>query len=205
MIVPEREMNKLEQNLFISCCKGLYPFLAGSVLLASGLQAATLKQTIIPETGERIVEIQVKKAVAALNPTKGSHAAGMVYFTDVEEGVQIVADVEGLSPGKHGFHIHEYGDCSSPDAASAGGHFNPTYKKHGGPDSAERHVGDLGNLVADERGVAHYDRIDSVISLNGSYSIVGKALVVHANADDFKTQPKGNSGGGVTCGIISEK
>lgn len=149
--------------------------------------------------------MRVKKVVAGLNPTKGNTAGGIVTFTEVEGGVRIVADVEGLSPGKHGFHIHEFGDISAPDAASAGGHFNPTKKKHGGPDFLERHVGDLGNIVANEQGYARYDRVDPIIELNGPNSIVGRSVIVHASADDYKTQPAGNSGGRVCCGVISER
>lgn len=144
----------------------------------------------------------VTKAVALLSPTKGNKAQGTVTFTAVEGGVRIVAEVENLEPGKHGFHIHEYGDCSSGDGMSAGGHFNPTGKKHGAPDSFERHAGDLGNIVADEKGRAKYDRIDKDITLNGPNTIVGRSIIVHANEDDFKTQPTGNAGGRVACGVI---
>lgn len=147
-------------------------------------------------------ETRVKRAIVALNPTRGNTATGIAHFIEVEGGVRIVATLDNLSPGKHGFHIHEFGDCSAPDASSAGGHFNPTHQKHGGPDHFERHVGDLGNIVANERSRARYDRVDSVISLNGSNSIIGKSLVVHAKADDFTTQPTGDSGGRVACGII---
>lgn len=142
------------------------------------------------------------KAIAGLSATKEGQVRGIVTFTVVDNGVEIVADIEGLTPGKHGFHIHEHGDCSTPDASSAGGHFNPTNKKHGSPDSEERHVGDLGNIEADEHGIAHYERIDSVITLNGVNSIIGRGVIVHEKADDFKTQPTGDSGARVACGVI---
>jgi superoxide dismutase, Cu-Zn family len=157
---------------------------------------------------EEIVQAQTvpirhsKRAVAALNPTKGNDANGVVTFEAVEGGVKIVAKIEGLTPGKHGFHIHEFGDCSAPDGASAGGHFNPTHKKHGGPDHLERHAGDLGNIVADEKGHGEYERVDSVITLSGPDTIIGRSVVIHSNADDFVTQPTGNAGGRVACGII---
>src|SRR6476659_8573922 len=89
------------------------------------------------------------KAIAVLHAASGSNVAGTVTFTKTSDGVDIVADVSGLTPGKHGFHIHEFGDCSAPDATSAGGHFNPMHKAHGPPDAAEHHAGDLGNLEAD--------------------------------------------------------
>ena len=116
--------------------------------------------------------------------------------------MRVVADIEGLTPGDHGFHVHEFGDCSAPDGTSAGAHFNPTKKPHGAPDNAERHVGDLGNITADESGKAHYDRIDTVIELNGENTIVGRSVIVHAKADDFVSQPAGNAGSRIACGVI---
>lgn len=142
------------------------------------------------------------KAVALLSPTKGNRAQGVVTFTALDGAVRIVADVDYLEPGPHALHIHEYGDCSAADGASIGGHFNPTGKRHGGPDYLERHVGDLGNIVADEKGHAHYERVDKVIKLSGPHTIKGHAIAIHANRDDFKTQPSGNAGGIVACGVI---
>jgi Cu-Zn family superoxide dismutase len=144
----------------------------------------------------------VTKAVAVLSPTQGNAVAGEVTFTKVDGGVKIVADVTGLTPGLHGFHIHEFGDCSAPDGASAGGHFNPHHMQHGGPDAEMRHAGDFGTLEADATGKAHYERVDTVISLEGADSIVGHAVIVHAKADDLKTQPTGNAGARVACGAI---
>lgn len=141
-------------------------------------------------------------ARAIINPTKNNRVQGVVTFTKVEDGVLIVADIENLEPGKHGFHIHEFGDCSAPDGSSAGGHFNPKNTKHGAPDAIERHAGDLGNLAADERGRAHYRRVDKVITLEGESTIIGRSVIIHANEDDFKTQPTGNAGGRVGCGVI---
>jgi Cu-Zn family superoxide dismutase len=142
------------------------------------------------------------KAVANLSPTKGNSVSGTVIFTKVEGGVKIVADVTGLTPGQHGFHIHEFGDCSAPDATSAGGHFNPHHTQHGSPDAAARHAGDFGNLEADASGKAHYERVDTTISLDGADSIVGHGVIVHEKADDLKTQPTGNAGARVACGVI---
>lgn len=143
-----------------------------------------------------------QKAKAILKPTKNSQVHGVVLFSALADGVKIVADVDGLTPGNHGFHIHEKGDCSAADGSSAGGHFNPDNKKHGAPDSAIRHVGDLGNLEADETGHAHYERIDTVIALDGPHSIIGRSIIVHTDPDDFTTQPTGNSGPRVACGLI---
>ncbi len=145
---------------------------------------------------------EVKKAIAVLHPASGSQVMGTVTFTKTDDAVQVVADVTGLTPGQHGFHIHEFGDCSATDATSAGGHFNPTHKPHGAPDAAERHVGDLGNLEADASGKAHLEWKDKVMKLTGEDSIVGHAMIVHQKADDLKTQPTGNAGGRVACGVI---
>jgi len=167
------------------------------------LKAARIAKAEIAEAQPAIRPIA--RAVAALNPTTGNQANGIVHFTAVKGGIRIVAKMQGLTPGKHGFHIHEFGDCSAPDASSAGGHFNPTHQQHGGPDHLERHAGDLGNIVADQYGIAHYDRIDTVITLNGPNSIIGKSLIVHSNPDDYTTQPTGNAGGRIACGIIAER
>jgi superoxide dismutase, Cu-Zn family len=145
---------------------------------------------------------EIQKAVCVLHPTEGNNVSGLVTFMQTGDGVMIVADVEGLTQGKHGFHIHQYGDCSAPDGTSTGGHFNPTNKMHGSPEAEERHVGDLGNLIADDNGKAHYERLDKVISLNGKNSIIGRGIIVHAGEDDFVTQPTGNAGARVADGVI---
>ncbi len=143
----------------------------------------------------------VQKAIAKIKSFKGDQIKGIVTFTRVPEGIKIVADVKGLTPGKHGFHVHEFGDCSE-EGAAVGSHFNPDNSKHGGPDSTERHVGDLGNLVADENGYAHYEIIDKIISFEGENSIIGHSIIVHADPDDYTTQPAGASGKKIACGII---
>jgi Cu-Zn family superoxide dismutase len=143
------------------------------------------------------------RAVATLSPTKDSKVAGEVTFTKVDAGgVKVTAHITGLTPGAHGFHIHEFGDCSAPDATSAGGHFNPTAHKHASPKDADRHEGDLGNVEAQADGTANLDVTDATLSLDGAGSILGRGVIVHANADDFKTQPTGNAGGRIACGVI---
>lgn len=145
---------------------------------------------------------KVMTAVAHLRPVKGNNVHGIVTFTKVANGVKVVADVDGLTPGKHGFHIHEHGDCGGEDASAAGAHYNPDHSEHGGPDSRVRHVGDLGNLIADENGHAHYQRVDKVITLEGEQSIVGRSVIVHSDVDDYTTQPAGASGSKISCGVI---
>ena len=145
---------------------------------------------------------EVTKAAAQLEPKSGSQVTGLVTFTKVGDEIQVVADIQNLKPGKHGFHIHEKGDCSAADAASAGGHFNPTQKHHGGPTTAEHHAGDLGNIEADASGKAHLDW-KGKLSLSGKDSIIGKSVVVHEKEDDLKTDPAGNSGARIACGAIN--
>lgn len=144
----------------------------------------------------------ITKAVAKVSPTTGNQVTGLVTFEVTDKGVLIIADFEGLKPGAHGFHVHEKGDCSAHDASSAGGHFNPTNKKHGGPDDPDRHVGDFGNVVADVTGKAHYERVDTLVKLDGPESIIDKSIVIHADPDDFTSQPSGNSGARIGCGLI---
>jgi len=144
----------------------------------------------------------VTAVVAVLVPTQGNDVRGTVKFTKVAGGVRVVADITGLKPGEHGFHIHEFGDASSADGMAAGGHFNPAAAAHGAPTAAVRHAGDLGNIKADASGRATLDQVDPKLSLEGAASIVGRAVVVHANPDDLATQPTGNAGGRVAVGVI---
>ena len=143
------------------------------------------------------------KAVAVLHPTDGNKVSGTVTFTEVADGVQVHAEIAGLAPGNHGFHVHEFGDCTAADDSSAGGHFNPTNQPHAGPDVDARHVGDMGNIEADASGAAKLDYLDHSMSLaNDDRSIIGRSVVVHAKADDLKSQPAGDSGARVACGVI---
>lgn len=141
-------------------------------------------------------------AVCVLNPTAGNQAHGVVTFVKQANGIKIVADIEGLAPGDHGFHVHEFGDCRAADAASAGGHFNPDNKPHGGPTDSQRHVGDLGKVTAGPDGKAHLESLDPLIAFTGPHSILGRGMILHAQTDDFKTQPTGNAGPRVACGVI---
>jgi len=145
---------------------------------------------------------EVSKATAQLESKSGSQVTGTVTFTKVGDEVQVVADIQNLKPGKHGFHIHEKGDCSAADAASAGAHFNPTMKHHGGPANLEHHTGDLGNIEADASGKAHLDW-KGKLSFSGKDSIIGRSVVVHEKEDDLKTDPSGNSGARIACGTIN--
>ena len=141
-------------------------------------------------------------AAAVLMPTKGHTVSGVVAFYKVSHGVRIIADISELSPGAHGIHIHEFGDCRAGDASSAGGHFNPSGNLHGAPDAEDRHAGDLGNIVADESGAATLDIVVPSLSLEGEHAIIGRSVIVHAHEDDGTTQPSGGAGARLACGTI---
>lgn len=147
-------------------------------------------------------EVHVTKAVCVLSPTKGHDVRGIITFTETPEGVKIDAEVFNLTPGKHGFHVHEFGDLSAEDGMATGGHYNPDHVDHAGPDSEHRHAGDLGNLEADATGYAKYTRLDKELQMNGGESVVGRSIIVHVGEDDLKSQPTGNAGARVAQGVI---
>lgn len=143
------------------------------------------------------------RAEARLDARSGSTVAGTVSIAQTGDKLRIDARVSGLTPGEHGFHVHESGDCSGADASSAKGHFNPAGKPHGHHDGSERHAGDLPNLVADLSGNATFAAEVGMLSLGSdANSIVGRSFVIHADPDDYKSQPAGNSGKRVACGTI---
>ncbi|MDW8469151.1 MAG: superoxide dismutase family protein [Burkholderiales bacterium] len=144
------------------------------------------------------------RATAGIAPLKGHKAFGEATFEQVGDKVRVVVFAQGLTPDReHGFHIHEKGDCSSDDGMSAGGHFNPFGKPHGHHASPERHAGDLPNLKAGKDGRAKLDILMDTITLRpGPANIVGRALIIHADPDDYKTQPTGASGARIACGVI---
>jgi Cu-Zn family superoxide dismutase len=146
-------------------------------------------------------EATITKAVAVLFPTKGSEVKGRVTFTRDGRKVHVHAEISGLTPGDHGFHIHEFGVWSE-DGMASGGHFNPTKSPHAGHESTKRHVGDLGNVTANASGNVTLDLDDSHMTFAGTNSIIGRGLVVHEKADDLKTQPTGNAGGRLAVGVI---
>ena len=144
------------------------------------------------------------QATAALAPTKGSTVKGTVTFEQRGDKVRVTASVSGLRPnGEFGFHVHEAGDCSSGDGMSTKGHFNPYGKAHSMHSSAERHAGDLPSLKSDASGNAHLSVDLDIITVSpGPASVVGRGLIVHAQPDDFKTQPTGNAGARSACAVI---
>lgn len=144
----------------------------------------------------------VEDAEVKIAPLGTSKVEGDLDFEAVDGGVKITGKITGLTPGDHGIHVHEFGNCNSPDGKSAGEHFNPTKSPHGGPNDAAKHPGDMGNITADKDGVAKIDVTVKGMMLTGPNSIVGKSVVVHEKKDDLKTQPSGDSGARLGCGVI---
>jgi len=144
------------------------------------------------------------KATATLEPTKGNNVKGTVDFVQRGDKVRVSARVSGLRPNSEvGFHIHEVGDCGSGDGMSTRGHFNPQGKQHAAHTSANRHAGDLPMLKADGSGNASLSvDLDIITVAPGPASVVGRGLIVHVQADDFKTQPTGNAGARSACAVI---
>jgi Cu-Zn family superoxide dismutase len=179
-------------------------FLTGSALCcgsASFVRAADAHQH--GEAAHAQAWASVKQAVAVLHSSSGSKVSGQVRFTQEGNAVKITALLEGLTPGqKHAMHIHEFGDCSAPDATSAGSHYNPEKHPHGLPEANQRHAGDLGNVQADAQGKAKYEISVNNMTIAGTKNpIIGRAVIVHAKPDDG-SQPVGNAGGRIACGVI---
>ncbi|KAI3823798.1 hypothetical protein L1987_05240 [Smallanthus sonchifolius] len=147
------------------------------------------------------------KAVAVLSSSEG--VSGTIFFNQEAEDAPttVTGDLSGLKPGPHGFHVHALGDTTN-GCMSTGPHYNPHGKEHGAPDDEIRHAGDLGNVTVGEDGTAKFTVVDKQIPLIGAQSIIGRAVVVHADADDLGkgghelSKSTGNAGGRVACGII---
>ena len=166
--------------------------LVPALVLSTGAGAGEKKAT-----GAREI-----KAIAVLHPRSGSKVHGVIHFVQKGDKVRITGEIEGLEPGEHGFHVHEFGDCSDAKAMNAGGHFNPDKKMHGGPHAEDRHVGDLGNVKADDSGKAVVNISDTMVRLAGKHSVIGRSVVVHEKRDDLKSQPAGDAGARFGCGVI---
>lgn len=143
------------------------------------------------------------RANAGIEPTKGSKTFGEATFEQMGDKVKVVIFVQGLKPGQdHGLHIHEGGACG-PDGMAAGGHFNPHGKAHSRHTDANRHAGDLPSLKANKAGRARVEvDLDGIAVGSGAGNVIGRTVIVHADPDDFRTQPTGNAGGRIACGVI---
>ena len=155
----------------------------------------------------KVAVANVRPAKAAATQPSMQNVMGTLTFTELPgDKIQVVGEIRGLTPNsEHGFHVHEKGDLSGADLMTAGAHFNPENKKHGGMHGAERHVGDLGNIRSDSNGVARVELTMENATLQGKNALVGRSILVHAKPDDLKTDPSGNSGGRVAGGVIEMK
>ncbi len=182
-----------------------FAILGALALVLSG--CGTGRQAAATDAFEWLDYPSAIRAQAGLVDAQGrSH--GLVQFSDIRQGVRVDVSVIGLPPGKHGFHVHSVGKCDPPDFASAGGHFNPNATKHGLENREGPHAGDLPNLVVGDDGKAKTFFVNVFLSLNpaASNSLLkpgGAAIVVHADPDDGKTDPAGNSGNRIACGVIT--
>ena len=176
--------------------------LIAAAVAALPLAAAASAQTAKPADAMHKSEPGPAHAVAVLRSAATGKVEGTIWFEPSGSTVAVKARITGLTPGTHGFHVHEFGDCSAADFTSAGGHFNPMTQPHGAPTANMRHVGDLGNIEAGADGTATIDLKDAQLALSGMHGIVGRAVIVHAKADDLKTQPTGDAGGRLACGVI---
>src|SRR3954470_21810504 len=168
--------------------------------IAAAVASVTACQSAPQQSQEPLV------ATAALKPSKGSKAFGEATFEQVGDNkVRLLVNAQGLKPDQqHGFHIHEVGDCSSGDGMSAKGHFNPLAKPHGNPSASDHHAGDLPALKADKGGRGKLDAtVEGITLAPGPTSIMGRGLIIHADPDDYKTQPTGNAGARIACGVIT--
>jgi superoxide dismutase, Cu-Zn family len=179
--------------------KNIGVFLA---IIASSLLIMLTYQATAQEHKMHNHDSKGMKAICVLNPTDGNNTIGTVTFTQTEKGIKVTAKLTGLSEGKHGFHIHEYGDCSAANGTSAGGHFNPDGHDHAGLGDEANHIGDLGNITADKNGFGQLEFTTSQFSFHGPHSIIGRSIIVHADSDDLKSQPTGNAGARIACGVI---
>lgn len=170
---------------------------------ASGT-AATAPDPAMPEAD---AQTGMAAAAATLAPTEGNEVAGRLEFSSVDGGIRITGEVTGLEAGsEHGFHVHETGDCSAPDGTSAGGHFNPATTAHGRVGQGEHHAGDSDNIVANDQGTAMVDTLLRGATLDqGETGIIGRGVIVHADPDDYTTQPTGNAGDRLACGVIEAR
>lgn len=183
--------------------------LVAGTLMALPLVAEDMPGMNMPKKSEKEgkkedKKVRVTEAVAVLVPTDGNRTAGTVIFTrNPEGGIRVQARVTGLKPGKHGFHIHQYGNLSSKDGSAAGPHYNPEDLDHGNADSTVKHSGDMGNILADAAGVGTCDIIVHGLKLDGkSQGIIGRSVIVHEKEDDGVTQPSGASGARLAVGLI---
>lgn len=203
MECPSQQDNRMRSALLIAAL-ATAALSACATAPSASPSAAMPRQTQSPAVLTAPAASTIPAAVAHVAGASGSLVSGTLALVPLHGGLRVTGDIGGLAPGSHGFHIHQTGDCTAADAASAGGHFNPTGSGHGRAGTATHHAGDIDNIVADASGVAHVDVQLRGVSLGGGAAtdVVGRALVVHAAPDDYRSQPAGNSGARIGCGVI---
>lgn len=167
-----------------------------AAVASAALLAAGCASTARPAAGPQ--------ARTTIEPKSGSNVRGWATFTERSTGgVRVEVHIENAPPGTHGLHLHEKGDCSAPDASSAGAHFNPGGMPHAAPAETRRHAGDFGNITVESNGIGHLELVSDLLTVRpGPNSVVGKAIIFHEKADDMTTQPTGNAGGRTGCGVV---
>ncbi len=187
----------MKKNLFIFGIQISFLLLIGISLTLAGCDRISQQAGIVsvPST---------KQAIATIGPASDSHVTGMAVFTQNGDQITLTIEIQNASPGVHAVHIHESGDCSSPDGKSAGGHWNPTGVAHGKWGEGEFHLGDLGNITVGEDGTGGIELTTDLweIGTGSDVDVVGRGIVVHAGADDFTSQPSGDAGARIGCGAI---
>ncbi len=164
-----------------------------------------VEETVKEEESPTDVKVEPTVAYAFLMGGENSaQSSGIAWFEEADDGkTRIRVRVDGLPAGEYAVHVHERGDCSDDNFESAGGHFNPDNKKHGAPDAEERHAGDLGNIKVEEDGLGEMELWSDKLRVKVSdYSVVNRAVIVHEKPDDFKSQPSGNAGSRIMCGVV---
>ena len=185
--------------------KNLHLFvIKAPLLLWIGISLALISCERMPQQAGVLSTPSEKQAIATIAPTSGSNVTGMAVFTQNGDQVTVTIEIQNASPGLHAVHIHENGDCSSPDGKSAGGHWNPTDVAHGKWGEGEFHLGDIGNITVDEDGTGSIELTTDLweIGTGSDIDVVGTGIIVHADADDFISQPSGNAGARIGCGVI---
>jgi Cu-Zn family superoxide dismutase len=172
------------------------------IILCMSVGMGCRETRVDPSGVDQVARPERREARARLQSAAGQDVQGEVLFQETEQGVRLKVVARGLTPGMHGFHVHEVGDCSAPDFESAGEHFAPAGHPHGAP-AASSHAGDLGNVEADASGAVETVMMTRHVELDeGPRSIAGRAIVIHAQPDDLSSQPSGNAGARVACGVI---
>ncbi len=187
----------MKNNLSIFGIKVSFLLLIGIPIALTSCERMQ-NQVTVPSTPS------AKQAIATIGPTSDSSVTGMAVFTQNGDQITLTIEIQNASPGIHAVHIHENGDCSAPDGTSAGGHWNPTGVAHGKWGEGEFHLGDIGNITVSEDGTGSIELTTDLweIGTGSDIDVVGKGIIVHAGADDFISQPSGNAGARIGCGVI---